>query len=75
MCEPMRTTCNITLTSNSKRKMPEAGRAARPARARVIPDHEWEEWRQTIVNLYMQEDRSQSEIVEVMAARHNFVIR
>ncbi len=43
-------------------------------RARRIPDQEWEIWREKLVKLYVQEDVSRIEIIDIMAKEHNFVI-
>jgi len=43
-------------------------------RARRIPDQEWEIWREKLVKLYVEEDVSRKEIIDIMAKKHDFVI-
>lgn len=43
-------------------------------RARRIPDAEWEIWHQKLVHLYVEEDISRKDIIQIMADEHNFVI-
>ena len=43
-------------------------------RARRIPDAEWEVWHQKLVRLYVEDDISRKDIIQIMADEHNFVI-
>lgn len=43
-------------------------------RARRIPDQEWEIRREKLVKLYVEEDVSRKEIIDIMAKEHDFVI-
>jgi hypothetical protein len=44
-------------------------------RARRILDQEWDAWREKLVRLYVEESLSRSEIIEIMAKEHGFVIK
>lgn len=43
-------------------------------RARCIPDADWETHRERLIDLYLENDTSRKEIVDIMAQRHNFVV-
>ena len=44
------------------------------SRARRIPEEEWENYREKLVKLYIEEEASQKDIIDLMAEQHNFVI-
>lgn len=44
------------------------------SRARRIPGEEWENYREKLVKLYIEEEASQKDIIDTMAKQHNFVI-
>jgi 3-oxoacyl-ACP reductase-like protein len=48
--------------------------SAKPSRARRISDEEWSTHREKLVKLYLGEENSQKEIIEIMTKEHNFVI-
>ena len=41
--------------------------------SRRVPDHEWEEWREHLERLYVDEDVSLMNIVQIMAEEHGFI--
>lgn len=43
-------------------------------RARRIPDEEWDTYREKLVKLYVEEEVSQKDIIDIMANEHNFII-
>lgn len=48
--------------------------AAQLPRARRIPDKEWDEYREKLVKLYVEEDISRKDIIDTMTKEHSFVI-
>lgn len=43
-------------------------------RARRIPGEEWNTHRDKLVKLYIEEEASQKEIIDIMTKEHNFII-
>ncbi|ERF68340.1 hypothetical protein EPUS_02796 [Endocarpon pusillum Z07020] len=43
-------------------------------RARRIPDEEWNTHRDKLVKLYIEEEASQKDIIDIMTKEHNFII-
>jgi Clr5 domain len=48
--------------------------SAKPSRAPRFSDEEWSTHREKLVKLYIEEETSQKEIIDIMTREHNFVI-
>jgi Clr5 domain len=58
----------------SENHQPGAASSKPSVRARRISDEEWDTHREKLVKLYIEEEASQKEMIDVMANEHNFVI-
>lgn len=44
-------------------------------RARRIHDEEWDVWRDLLTKLYVEDDVSRKDLVEIMATEHHFIVK